>query len=142
MAYSPWSVIAGETPTATKWNVLGSNDADFDDRIGQLNDDKTLGTATDQATVYFDLATHLIWTVTLGGDRTLALQNERTGVPFVIRLKQDATGNRTVTWWSGIKWPASSAPTLSTAPNAIDAFGFIKISSGVFDGFFLGFGLA
>ena len=30
MAYASWSVIAGETPTASKWNILGTNDADFD----------------------------------------------------------------------------------------------------------------
>jgi hypothetical protein len=36
MAYSSWSVIAGETPTATKWNLLGSNDADFDSRLNAI----------------------------------------------------------------------------------------------------------
>ncbi len=36
MAFSAWSVIAGETPTATKWNILGSNDADFDTRLDIL----------------------------------------------------------------------------------------------------------
>lgn len=36
--YTPWSVIAGETPTATKWNLLGGNDADFDSRLADLED--------------------------------------------------------------------------------------------------------
>lgn len=36
MAYSAWSVTAGETPTATKWNLLGSNDADFNTRLSGL----------------------------------------------------------------------------------------------------------
>lgn len=31
MAYAAWSVIAGEVPTTTKWNILGTNDAGFND---------------------------------------------------------------------------------------------------------------
>jgi hypothetical protein len=34
MAYSAWSVIAGEQPTAAKWNILGTNDASFNDGTG------------------------------------------------------------------------------------------------------------
>lgn len=29
MAYSSWSVIFGEQPSASKWNILGTNDAHF-----------------------------------------------------------------------------------------------------------------
>lgn len=31
MAYSAWSVVFGEQPTAAKWNILGTNDAGFND---------------------------------------------------------------------------------------------------------------
>lgn len=34
MAYASWSVIYGEIPSATKWNILGSNDASFNDGTG------------------------------------------------------------------------------------------------------------
>lgn len=34
MAYAAWSVIAGEQPTASKWNILGTNDASFNDGTG------------------------------------------------------------------------------------------------------------
>lgn len=34
MAYSAWSVVAGEQPTAAKWNILGTNDASFNDGTG------------------------------------------------------------------------------------------------------------
>jgi hypothetical protein len=33
MAYSAWSVVAFEQPTAAKWNILGANDAVFNDAI-------------------------------------------------------------------------------------------------------------
>ncbi len=34
MAYSSWSVVFGETPSAAKWNILGTNDAYFDSLVG------------------------------------------------------------------------------------------------------------
>lgn len=34
MAYAAWSVVAGEQPTAAKWNILGTNDASFNDGSG------------------------------------------------------------------------------------------------------------
>jgi hypothetical protein len=38
MAYTPWSVIFGEQPTAAKWNELGANDASFNDGSGMAMD--------------------------------------------------------------------------------------------------------
>ncbi len=35
MAYSSWSVVFGEQPSAAKWNILGTNDAHFDNLIGE-----------------------------------------------------------------------------------------------------------
>lgn len=34
MAYASWSVVFGEQPSAAKWNVLGTNDASFNDGTG------------------------------------------------------------------------------------------------------------
>lgn len=34
MAYTAWSVVFGEQPTAAKWNELGENDAAFNDGSG------------------------------------------------------------------------------------------------------------
>lgn len=34
MAYVAWSVVFGEQPSAAKWNILGSNDASFNDGTG------------------------------------------------------------------------------------------------------------
>jgi hypothetical protein len=33
MAYASWSVVFGEQPSAAKWNILGTNDAYFDEYI-------------------------------------------------------------------------------------------------------------
>lgn len=34
MAYASWSVVFGEQPSAAKWNILGTNDAHFNTRLG------------------------------------------------------------------------------------------------------------
>ena len=41
MAYQEWSVVYGEVPTASKWNILGTNDASFKDGTG-IDDDAIL----------------------------------------------------------------------------------------------------
>jgi hypothetical protein len=92
---------------------------------------------SDGATVTFDLSTSL-HTVTLGGNRTLAVSNETVGQTFIIRLVQDATGSRTVTWFTTIKWAGGSAPTLTTTASKTDVFGFICTSAGNYDGFVIG----
>ena len=45
------------------------------------------------------------------------------GTSYMLYIKQDATGSRTVAW-SGFKWASGIAPTLSTAGNAVDIFTF------------------
>lgn len=97
----------------------------------------TLTSDTDAATITFDLSTSL-HTVTLGNNRTLALSNETVGQTFVIRLVQDGTGSRTVTWFTTIKWAGGSAPTLTTTADKTDVFGFICTSAGNYDGFVIG----
>lgn len=34
MAYQSWSVVFGEQPSASKWGILGTNDASFNDGTG------------------------------------------------------------------------------------------------------------
>lgn len=38
MSYVAWSVVFGEQPTASKWNILGTNDASFNDGTGIADD--------------------------------------------------------------------------------------------------------
>ena len=96
-------------------------------------------TDSDAATVTFDLSKRGVHQVTLGGNRDLAVSNVTTGQVFVIRLIQDGTGSRTVTWWATMKWPSDTAPTLTTTAASVDTFAFICTSSGNYDGYFVGF---
>ena len=59
--------------------------------------------------------------VTLGGNRTLGNPtNLVAGFTYTFRIIQDATGSRTLAYGSAYKFPRGTAPTLSTAANAID----------------------
>ena len=98
-------------------------------------------TNTDGATITFDMDVANTHTVVLGGNRTLALSNTDAGQKFIIRLTQDATGSRTVTWFSTIKWAGGVTPTLTTTANKTDVFGFICTSAGNYDGFVVGYNL-
>ena len=76
---------------------------------------------TDGATINTDAALSNKFRVTLGGNRTLANPtNLADGQPAQWRVIQDATGSRTLAYGSAFKWPGGTAPTLTTAANAVD----------------------
>jgi hypothetical protein len=98
-------------------------------------------TSTDGETVTFDLDTSNVFSVTLEGNRTLALSNADVGQCFIIRLVQDSIGSRTVTWFDTISWGGGGAPTLTTTGEKTDVFGFICTDTDEYDGFVLETGL-
>ena len=98
-------------------------------------------TDSDGATITFDLGVSNWHTVTLGGNRTLALSNVGTNQQFTIVLIQGA-GSNTVTWFSTIKWAGGTPPKLTTAAGGIDVFTFKQVSSGQYYGFVAGQALA
>jgi hypothetical protein len=98
----------------------------------------TVVTDTDAATVTFDMDRGDKHTVTLGGNRILALANDNDGQVFMVILKQDATGSRTVTWWAGVRWPGGTAPTLTTTAGKEDVFSFLRRAAGDYMGFVVG----
>jgi hypothetical protein len=90
--------------------------------------------ATDGATVTFDMDDGPLQSVTLGGNRTLALSNVIAGQRFTLILKQDGTGSRTVTWFAGVSWPGGTVPTLTTAANKSDVLTFLALTTTTFLG--------
>jgi len=95
-------------------------------------------TLTDNSTINIDGNLGNVFQVTLGGNRTLTISNIGVGQRIILRLIQDGTGSRTITFFSTIKWADGTTPTLTTSPNKIDVFGFMCSSSGNFDGFIIG----
>lgn len=45
-------------------------------------------------------------------------------------IQQDATGGRTVGWDALIRWPGGTAPTMSSAANALDLYRIFRVSPG------------
>lgn len=76
---------------------------------------------TDAATLALDASLGDNWRVTLGGNRTLANPtNPIDGQVINLRIAQDGTGGRTLSYGSAFKFPGGVAPVLSTAANARD----------------------
>lgn len=63
--------------------------------------------------------------VTLGANITsFSITTPTAPMKLIVKFIQDNAGNRTITWPSGIKFPAKANPVLSTASNAVDMFIF------------------
>ena len=81
---------------------------------------------TDGATIATDASLGNTFTVTLGGNRTMANPtNPVSGQKIVYRIRQDGTGSRTLTWASAFRFAGGTTPTLTTAANKTDYIGFV-----------------
>lgn len=81
----------------------------------------TITALTDGATITPDFAVTNNYSVTLGGNRTLANPTNITaGQSGAIFITQDGTGSRTLAFGSYWDFPAGTAPTLTTTANAVD----------------------
>jgi hypothetical protein len=136
MAYGSVKVdsIVTSTQTVTVDDLLGSGDLgtsvqayDADTAktdlaqvftAGQRGEITALG---DGATITPNLADSNFFSVTLGGNRTLANPtNIVAGQSGCIWITQDGTGSRTLAYGSYWDFTGGTAPTLSTAAGAVD----------------------
>ena len=87
-------------------------------------------TLTDGATITPDFADGNNYTVTLGGNRTLAnptnLTAGQSGSIFVV---QDGTGSRTLAYGSYWDFSGGTAPTLTTTASAVDRIDYVVRST-------------
>ncbi len=74
---------------------------------------------TDGGTIALDWNNGNVQSVTLGGNRTFTFANPKTGGRYLLVIKQDGTGTRTLTWPT-IKWRGGTAPTLTTTASKTD----------------------
>ena len=90
----------------------------------------TITTLTDGATVTPDFAASNNYTLTLGGNRTIANPTNLTaGQSGSIFLVQDGTGSRTAAWGSYWDFAGGTAPTLTTTASAVDRIDYVVRSS-------------
>jgi hypothetical protein len=98
------------------------------DEVGTWNKQQyvALSTLTDAASISWDLDNQVAQ-VTLAGNRTLANPtNQNAGATYILIVKQDATGTRTLSYGTDYKFPAGVAPVLSTGSNDVDILTFVS----------------
>lgn len=84
-------------------------------------------------TITLDLSTANVFNLTLTGSGTLAFSNPpASGLMFSITVivKQDATGNRTLSYPASVKWSDGITPVLATAANKVDVLTFFTVDGG------------
>lgn len=90
----------------------------------------TVVALTDGTSIATDLSLGNNFSVTLGGNRTLANPTNITaGQSGVIVITQDGTGSRTLAYGSYFKFPGGTAPTLTTTASAVDVLAYYVESS-------------
>ena len=86
---------------------------------------------TDGSTITPDFALANNYSVTLGGNRTLANPSNLTaGQAGSIFISQDGTGSRTLAYGSQYDFAGGTAPTLSTAASAVDRIDYVVRTTG------------
>ncbi len=93
------------------------------------------GTLTDAATITWDADTNgQIVAVTLGGNRTMvAPTNIVQHNLYMMRVTQDGTGSRTLTWDAVFKFGTAGTPVLTTTAGKTDWLSFIGGAGGTLE---------
>jgi hypothetical protein len=129
------------------WNVDNTSDATKNSATATLTN-KTITKPTIQGSVQniqtisatvggtttLDCSIYNWFIVNLWGSTTIAITNAVAWQHFWIQYVQDATGGRTVTQFSTIRWAWGTAPTLTTTANKKDWVGHLCTSTGNYDG--------
>jgi hypothetical protein len=93
------------------------------------------GALTDAGTITWDANVNgQVVAVTLAGSRSMgAPTNTVQYASYVLRVTQDGTGARTLTWNAAFKFGTAGAPTLTATPNKTDILGFIGGAGGTLE---------
>ena len=81
-------------------------------------------TANTSTAYTIDLANGSVQILTLTGNCTFTFPTATAGRSFILILKQDGTGSRTVTWPAAVKWPSGTAPTITSTASKADKYIF------------------
>jgi hypothetical protein len=116
--------------TSTDWTTFnnkaqtGASNTFTGAQIGNIT------TLTDGATITPNFALNNSFTVTLGGNRTLANPtNLVAGQSGVIIINQDGTGGRTLAYGSNYDFAGATAPTLTTTASAQDMIAYFVVTT-------------
>ena len=82
-------------------------------------------TANSSTAITLTLTNGTVQIITLTGNATITMPSAVSGKSFIMFLKQDATGSRTVTW-STVKWAGGTAPTITATASRQDIYSFFS----------------
>ena len=82
-------------------------------------------TANSSTAITLALTNGTVQIITLTGNATITMPTAVSGKSFIMFLKQDATGSRTVTW-STVKWAGGTAPTITSTASRQDIYSFFS----------------
>ena len=87
---------------------------------------ETIVTANTAAAYTIVLSSGTLFDLTLTANCTYTFPSSPVaGLQFILMQKQDATGSRTVTWPSNVRWAGGTTPTLTATASRTDVFTFI-----------------
>lgn len=105
------SLVFGTSPTLTNPTIT--------------NYTETAYSANSSTAITLALTNGTVQIITLTGNATITMPTATAGKSFIMYLKQDATGSRTVTW-STVKWPGGTAPTITSTASKMDIYSFFS----------------
>lgn len=103
------SLVFGTSPTITNPTVTNYVETPY--------------TANSSTAITLALTNGTVQIITLTGNATITMPTATSGKSFILMLKQDATGSRTVTWTT-VKWPGGTAPTITATASKQDIYSF------------------
>ena len=140
------NILDGVTATSTELNylditTLGTTEASkavtadangvvkFDNGVQQ---ESTV--LTSDTSVTLDLNAGTVFTITLAHNiGTFTWSNPASSgyaSVFSLKVTQDGTGSRTISWPASVDWASGTAPTLSSGANDVDVFVFFTVDGG------------
>lgn len=105
------SVVLGTSPTLTTPTITGYTETAY--------------TANTGTAITIDLANGTFQILTLTGNATITMPTAVAGKSFILLLKQDGTGSRSVTWTT-VAWASGTAPTITSTASKQDIFSFFS----------------
>ena len=131
-AHSAYSGNVTLTLPSTTGKILGA-DANNVTTLPGGTAGKTTAVSSSGGTSTFNLQLGDSFTTTLTENTTFAFSNPPSGTglgAFIIKVKQDGTGGRTLAFPGTVDWAGGSAPDVSTGANDVDIFVFVTVDAG------------